>query len=174
MPDVLSNLPRHIAELIADELRERLGMNDMTCYVAAAPLWVEGGPYDKIVQICVGESRPWGGGDGAQEGGNIFREQTYTIALWFVVAMDAHQMTDHALLEATDGILDYTERVFKMMSGAWLGLEQQCEQMRYKGESQPVVMEQDKVILMRTITCSIPYAVPLVTFGESIGWSTST
>lgn len=173
MPDVVANLPKAIAVRIVEQLREKLDMDDSNCYVAAFTTWVEGSQHDKIVQVVPSESSPWPGGDGAQEGGELIRLQTYTIGIWFVSQMDPHQMTEHALVELSDGVLDFCERVRTMLTGADLGFSQQCEQMRFRSESAVQVIEDDFVKLFRTLMFAVPYAVPLVVDGETIDVSTT-
>lgn len=159
---VTPNLPRVIAERIVRALRINLLLEEDQCFLAAFAAPVEGAPHDKIIQVVPGGASLWEGGDGGQQGGNLFRLQTYTIAIYFTLATDPHNYHDVALVEPTIGILDFTEKVRGMLTGAILGLSEQCHRMLFQSESDTHVIDEDKLILSKTLTFVVPYAVPVV------------
>ena len=144
--------PRQICERIATGLRNKLTLTSAQVYVSAVGGYIEGQDLE-TVQIVPGGTRPSGDGEGAQDGGGLLREEFIVLWCWFTLHWDMHQMTQEALIKATEGILDKLERIRGVFALTNLG-GVTLEPMAWRGTSPVMVQDPEQGILFATITLS--------------------
>jgi len=98
-----------IAQLIANAIQRRMGMNPQDCFVAAAPDYDPKWGGDFIVEVVPGNWQPYGPGNGAQEGGALLREQPFVLWCFYRAKLDQYSRSTMLLIEAERGILDRFE-----------------------------------------------------------------
>ena len=153
--------PRLLGIYICRAIQRKLQMTEAQVYEAAVQGFVEGQP-PSVVQVVPGATQTEGGGHGAQEGGAILRRQTYKLVYWHTAKMDPHGWTQQALVEADNGILDFMEGLRKLFALTTFG-GLTYEVLRYEGESDTFIFDEDRGILYRILTISAPYGESLPT-----------
>ena len=178
--DYSRTIVRDVANNLILALRSRLKLDLDQCYLVAFISPVEGMPHGTVIQVAMGGATQYGGGDGGQAGGHLARDQQYVLGIFFTTEFGPHEMTEDAMLEVADGVLDYSERLRAMLAGAMIPDEdgnfssQQMEQMRYISESAVQVVDADMVTLMKQIVFAVPLVVPLVDDTQTIGYSSTS
>ncbi len=159
-------------ERIATALRNKLGLTDQQAYVSAAAAYIDGQP-EFVVQVIPGSISVDGAGDGSQDGGSLVRRGTFTLAIWWRVKLDQHQMSEQALIEAEVGLMDQLEIIRNIFSCTNLGsldLTQltgtpdavfNADIMKYMGESPTVWFDYDRGVLSRQMNFSGAWGVVL-------------
>ena len=153
------NTPRLIGIYICTALQRTLQLTEEQAYVSVASRFIEGQP-PQVVQVVPGKTSPEGGGKGSQEGGALLRRQNYALTLWHQTKMDQHGWSQQALTESAYGVLDFMESIRNVFKFTTLG-DLFYEPMKYEGETDTFVFDEDRGIFYRTLTLSGPYGEAL-------------
>jgi len=153
------NTPRLIIARWVEALRVSLLLSEAQCYPSAQAAYIEGQDW-RVLQVVAGSITPYGEGVGAQEGGALMQQLRIETVLWQRLKLDLHGMSEIALTEASDGILDYTDLVralfaFTDLGGLIEGIP------FYAGETPTVWFDAESGVLQRTLMHDVVFAMEL-------------
>lgn len=131
---ILSRVAQAIRRNIQyDDLR----VDDQSCYLVAAPAYVDG-ISDFTVQVAPGGDRPDGAGEGGQMGGGYCAIKGGVIIASFVrVNLDKYGSAEIALADQQLGILQLKKAYRDLFRHTYLGTGVLVEPMRYEGATTP-------------------------------------
>ena len=147
-------------------LQKQLGLSAVTCYSSAASAYIDGQP-PFVLQVCPGGVGKAEGGDGGQEGGVLFRRQSFIVALFQTALSDMPGRTEDALIRTGQSILDKMETIRQAFEFTCLGNSLRVgdfggllyEPMRFESESLTTWAEADVSVLTRQIVFSGKWGV---------------
>jgi hypothetical protein len=100
-----------ILKYIAAGIRRVLKYSETECFVAAAPdydpIWKP--PF--IVEVTPGSQSPYDGGNGAQDGGYLLREQNIILHCFHRGQLDAFSKSTMLIVEHNLGLIDRMEAI---------------------------------------------------------------
>lgn len=159
-PEIIT--PNLIAKYACRGIQRAMQFSEAQVYASAMGGYIEGQD-NQVIQVIPGGQRTDGAGNGAQDGGSaLIRRMGVTLWYWLRMNIDMHSMTQEKLIEESDGVLNFMERLRMIFANTDLG-GLLTESMRYEGTGEVQVYEEERGIVYCTLSLSAPFAVPLPT-----------
>ena len=90
--------------------RKLLTLKPPECYQSIDAVYIEG-QAKRVIQVIPAAIRPYGGGEGLQTGGSLFRKLIVQQTVWFRLKLDRHKRSEQVLTKESDGFLDFFEEL---------------------------------------------------------------
>lgn len=160
-----------IAIYIATAIQRRLELDVSQCFVALAPDIDPAWNGDFLVEVVPGDIQPYGGGEGAQDGGAwLLREQTFILYCFYRAQLDQYSRSTMLLTEQDSGMLDRFESLRQLFAQTMLPTVANptdstqyavMEAIVWKSESRTEWEVPDLKIVRRSMTLTCRYGVAL-------------
>ena len=116
--------------------------------------------------VSPGAVRPYGGGDGTQEGGGMYRIQDFSIYYYGQSKYDQHEQGQTVLMDPALGTLNTFERIRQLFAYTIFGNSDGSnallsEPLKFVSEGRTVWESQEEGIFSREFAWRGPYWVPL-------------
>src|SRR5689334_19167913 len=103
--------PNLLCQYMAAGLRRKLQLGDFQAIPAVAPTFDTAWQDYPVVLIVPGNAVPDGGGHGGQDGGPLFRRQSFDFYIYYRLNLDLYGTTQEALTRNNEGLIDFSESV---------------------------------------------------------------
>lgn len=160
-----------IAQFIATAIQRKLDLDASQCFVALAPDLDPTWNGDFLVEVVPGDIQPYGGGEGAQDGGAwLLREQTFTLYCFHKAYLDQFSRSTMLLVEQGQGMLDQFESLRQLFAQTMLPTVASpqtasdfalIEPIAWRGESRTEWEDPELKIVRRSMTLVCRYGVAL-------------
>lgn len=160
---------RQIAQWIVEGIQRRLNDDQTQVFPCAVPDFDPAWQARFIIEVQPGPMQPYGDGDGAQDGGALLREQTFTLWGFWRANLDQFSKSVMLLIEAEQGILDRFEVLrqlfsftqFPTITAPTTSDFALLEPVRWRGESATQWEDAALRIVRRSMTLVCRYGVTL-------------
>lgn len=160
--------PKQIVEYMARGIVVVLGLPETQVTPAIAP------SYDPVwhdfpqVQVCPGAESLSGAGEGGQAGGDLFRNLSVGVTVFYRSRLDRYSESRELLLEDVHGLADLTERIRNVFAMTQLGTAGTYdallfEPMRFAGKGGIRWEDPDNGIVRQDLQFVCPFAIELPT-----------